>query len=109
MACVADLADTTQCGAWAARSSTSGHLAYAMASAPLTAAARPGAAGDRRRTPRACSVADGDVAHGGAGELVEPPGVAEEPRRDTTRATRSRSRCCRSIMIASASAEHLRA
>ena len=43
MACVADLADTTQCGAWAARSSTSGHLAYAMTSAPLTAAARPGA------------------------------------------------------------------
>jgi len=44
MACVTDLADTTQCGAWAARSSICGHLAYAMASAPLTTAARPGAA-----------------------------------------------------------------
>jgi hypothetical protein len=64
----------------------------------------PWCRGDRRRTPRAWSVAEGDVAQGGAGELVEPPGVAEEARRDTTRATRSRSRCCRSIMIASASA-----
>jgi len=31
MACVTDLADTTQCGAWAARSFISGHLAYAIA------------------------------------------------------------------------------
>ena len=44
MAYVADLADTTQGLAWAARSSTSGRLADAMASAPLTGVQRPGAA-----------------------------------------------------------------
>lgn len=44
MACVTELADTTRSGTWAARRSTTGGLAYAMASAPLTTAARLGAA-----------------------------------------------------------------